>query len=133
MKNVRPAFELYEGNKENLPPGYQQIKSQIIFDIKLGENFIKKAQLIGGEHMTKAPNSITFLFVVSRDLVRIALNIASLNELYILACNINNAYPTTLCRENIWTFSVTEFGEEEGPLMLVNMKLYGIKSSGAAL
>ena len=26
MNNVRPAFEAYEGNKEDLPPGYQQIK-----------------------------------------------------------------------------------------------------------
>ena len=35
IKNVRPAFKPYEGNKEDLPPGYQQIKCCIIFDIKL--------------------------------------------------------------------------------------------------
>ena len=39
MKNVRPAFEAYGDNKEDLPPGYQEIKCHMIFDIKPGENF----------------------------------------------------------------------------------------------
>ena len=26
MKNLRPEFEAYKGNKEELPPGYKQIK-----------------------------------------------------------------------------------------------------------
>ena len=43
MKNVRPALEVYEGKKEDLPPGYQQIKYHMIFYIKLGENFRRKA------------------------------------------------------------------------------------------
>ena len=128
MKSVQPAFEAYEGNKEDLPPGYQQIKCHMIFDIKLGENFRRKARLVGGGHMTTAPSSITFLLVVSRDSVRIALTIAALNELDILACDIQNAYLTALCRENIWTFAGPEFGEEEGTLMLVKMALYGLKS-----
>ena len=111
MKNVRPAFEAYEGNKEDLPPGYQQIKCQMIFDIKLGENFRRKARLVGGGHTTTAPSSITLLSVVSRDSVRIALTIVALNELDIMACDINNAYLTELCREKIWTFVGPEFGE----------------------
>ena len=40
------------------------------------------------------PSSIAFLLVVSRDSVRIALNITALNEIYILACDIHNAYLT---------------------------------------
>ena len=50
-----------------------------------------------------------------------------------MACDIQNAYLTALCREKIWTFAGQEFGEEEGTLMPVKMALYGIKSSGAAL
>ena len=125
MKNVRPAFELYEGNKENLPPGYQQIKSQIIFDIKLGEDFRRKAGLVGGGHTTTVPSSITFSLVVSKDSGGIALTIASLNELDILACDIQKIYPTALCRENIWTFCGPEFGEEEGTWMLVKWHYMG--------
>ena len=38
MKNVRIAFEEYEGNIKDLV-GYQEVKCHMIFDIKLGENF----------------------------------------------------------------------------------------------
>ena len=39
----------------------------MIFDIKLGEKFRRKAQLVGGGHTTTAPDSSTYLSVVSRD------------------------------------------------------------------
>ena len=76
---------------------------------------------------------MTCSFVVSRDSVRISLTIAALNDLYILACDIQNAYLTALCREKIWTRVGPEFGSEEGTIMIVKMALYGLKSSGAAL
>ena len=98
MKNLRPAFKAYEGNKEDITPGYQQIKCHMIFDIKLGENFRRKAQLVGGRHMTTAPSSITFSLLVSRESVRIDLSIAALNNLDKLAYVIQNAYLTTLSR-----------------------------------
>ena len=82
----------------------------MIFDIKLGENFRRKARLVGGGHTTTSPSSNTLLLVVSRDSVRIALTIAALNELDILAWDIHKAYLTALCRENIWTFAGPEFG-----------------------
>ena len=53
--------------------------------------------------MITAPSSITFLSVVSRDSVRIALNIVALNKLDLLACDIQNAYLTAPFRETIWT------------------------------
>ena len=93
----------------------------MIFDIKLGENFSRKARLVGGGHTTTAPSSITFSLVVSRDSFRIALTIAALNDLDIMAYDIQNAYLTALCREKIRTFAGPEFGEEEGTLMLVKM------------
>ena len=104
MKNVQPAFKAYKGDKKDLPPGYQQIKFHMIFDIKLGKNFRKKAPLVGGGHMTTAPYSIEFSSVVSRELVRIALTIAALNGLDILDCDIQNVYLTALCREKICIF-----------------------------
>ena len=98
MKNVPPVFEAYESNKEDLPPGYQQIKCNMIFDIKLGDNFSRKAQLLGRGHTTTAPSSIKLSSVVSRDSFRIDLTITLLGELYIMACDIQNAYRTTLFR-----------------------------------
>ena len=75
----------------------------MVFDVKLGENFRRKARLVGGGHTTTDPASINYSSVVSRDSVRIALTIASLNDLDILACDIQNAYLTAVCREKIWT------------------------------
>ena len=96
MKNVRIAFELYDGNPEDLPKAYQQIKCHIIFDVKMGKNFRRKARMVAGRHVTTTPSSITYSSVVSRDSVRIALTIAALNDLKVFACDIQNAYLTLL-------------------------------------
>lgn len=42
MKNVRCAFEVYEGKIEDFVR-YQKVRCLIIWDIKLGENFCRKA------------------------------------------------------------------------------------------
>ena len=83
MKNLQPALKPYEVNKEYLQPGYQHIKCHMISDVKLGDNFRIKAGLVVGGHMTTAPSSVAFSSIVSRDSVRIALNIVALNGLYI--------------------------------------------------
>ena len=99
MKNLQPAFEVSEKRKEDIPIGYQQIKCHMIFDVKLGENFRHKEILLGRGHTKTAPACITYSSVVSSDSVRIDLTIAALNELYILACDIQNAYLMAVCRE----------------------------------
>ena len=132
MKNVRVAFEVFEGTEEDIPIGHQHVDCHMIFDVKMGENFRRKARMVAGGHKTEAPASITYSSVVSRDSVRIALTIAALNGLEILACDIQNAYLTAPCREKIWTIAGTEFGSKCGHLMLISRALYGLKSSGAA-
>ena len=77
------------------------------------------------------PMSLTYSFVVSQDSVHIILLITALNELKIMACNIN-AYLTVDCQGNIWTYAGLEFGSERGKLMIINKALYGLKSSGTA-
>ena len=59
MKNMWPAFEVFEKCKEDIPIGYQQIKCHMIFYVKLGENFRRKARLVGGGHTTTAPDTTT--------------------------------------------------------------------------
>ena len=131
MKNVRPAFEIYEGDITKLV-GYQRIRCHVIWDIKLGENFRRKARLVAGGHVTETPSSITYSSVVARDSVRIALTIAALNGLDILSCDIQNAYLTADCREKIYTKAGAEFQSDAGKIMIVRKALYGLKSSGAA-
>ena len=132
MKNVRPAFEVFEGDEHQLPSGFQEIKCHMIFDVKIGENFRRKARLVAGGHTTDAPATLTYSSVVSRDSVRIALTIAALNGLEVMACDIQNAYLTADCRVKIWTRAGPEFGSESGTIMLIRKALYGLKSSGAA-
>ena len=78
------------------------------------------------------PSSITYSSVVSRDSVRIDLTIAAINVMSTLGCDIQNAYLTSSCRENIWTTTGLEFGSESGKKMLVVRALYGLKYPGAA-
>ncbi len=71
MKDVCVAFKiLLDG--QSAPIGYQKIPCHMIFDIKM-EDFRCKARLVAGGHMAKAPATITYASVVSRETVRIAL------------------------------------------------------------
>jgi hypothetical protein len=73
--------------------------TQMVFNVKLGENYRRKARLPVVAD-TDAPTSmITYSSVVSRDSVRIALTIAALNDLDIFARDIQNAFLTAPCRE----------------------------------
>ena len=104
----------------------------MMFNIKMGENFRRKARMVAGGDTTEAPSSITYSSVVSRDSVRISLPIAALNNLDFLACVIQNAYLTAQCREKIWTRTGPDFRSESGCIMIVMRALYGLKSSSAA-
>ena len=64
MQNVCPAFKKWEKNESNLV-GYQKIKCHFIFDIKMGENFWWKAQLVANGIETEAPPTLTYSSIVS--------------------------------------------------------------------
>ncbi|KAI2495086.1 Reverse transcriptase (RNA-dependent DNA polymerase) [Fragilaria crotonensis] len=69
MKNVRPAFEVWEGSKDAIPPRYQQIKCHLIFDVKMGENFRRKARFVAGGHTTEVPESVSAYILYLRSTV----------------------------------------------------------------
>jgi len=64
----------------------------MIFDIRMGENFRRKAHLVADGHKTNTPASNTYSTVVSRESVCICLLLASLQDLDIMAADIENAY-----------------------------------------
>ena len=131
MGNVRVAFEEHNGNPNELV-GYQKIECHMIFDIKLSENFRRKARYVAGGHKTKPPAAVTYSSVVARDSVRIALLLAGLNGLDILSGDIQNAYLTAPIRERVYCIAGAEFGEDAGKTMIIVRALYGLKSAGAA-
>jgi hypothetical protein len=62
----------------------------------------------------------------------IALTVAALNDLNIMACDIQNAYLTADCREKCWTAAGPDLRSKAGLAMIIKKALYGLKSSGAA-
>ena len=104
----------------------------MVFDVKLSENFRRKARYVAGGHTTKPPVAVTYSSVVSRDSVRITLLIAGLNQLDVLSGDIQNAYLTAPNKEKIYCIAGPEFRPDEGKVMLITRALYGLKSAGAA-
>jgi hypothetical protein len=103
----------------------------MIFDIKM-DDFRCKARLVAGGHMTKAPATITYASVVSRETVRIALLMAALNDLNVKVGDVLNAYITAPITEKVWTVLGPEFCIDAGKSAIIVRALYGLKSTGAA-
>jgi hypothetical protein len=130
MKEVCIAFNILSDG-HSAPIGYQKIPCHMIFDVKT-EDFRQKARLVAGGHRTKAPATITYASVVSRETVRLALTIASLNDLKIKVGDVLNAYITTPVKEKVWTVLGPEFGHDAGKSAIIVCALYRLKSAGAA-
>jgi hypothetical protein len=81
--------------------------------------------------MTDAPATTTFVSVVCRKTVRIALTLAGLNDLQVKVSDIENAYITAPYTEKIWTVLCPEFGSDARKSAIVVRALYGLKSAGA--
>ena len=88
MKSVCPTFDPWEKVEGNIPPGYQEIKCHLIFDINMGDNFRQKSRFVVGGHMIDTPAILTYDSVVPRYLVLIALTISDLNIIYIFSWDI---------------------------------------------
>jgi hypothetical protein len=131
MKNVQVAFRIIDGPPGTRLPGYQHILCQLVFDIKM-DTYQFKARTVGSGYMSETPASMTYASVVFHDSVCIALTIATLNELEVMAGDIQNAYLTAPCKEKITITCGPEFGEDKGKTAEIVRALYGLKSSGAA-
>ncbi len=130
MKDVRVAFKLLLDG-QSAPIGYQKISCHMIVDIKMAD-FCRKARLVAGGHRTEAPATITYVSVVSHEKVRIALLMATLNDLEVKIGNVLNAYITASVTKKVWTVLGPEFGNNAGKTAIIVCALYSLKSAGAA-
>ena len=128
MKNVMIAFEFRDDDK--MPVGYKHIDCHMIFAVKM--DLTRKARLVAGGHQTNVPKALTYSSVVSRDSVRLAFLFAALNDLEVVAADIQNAYLYAFTKEKVYTTAGPEFGQNAGRPVLIVRALYGLKSSGAA-
>jgi Reverse transcriptase (RNA-dependent DNA polymerase) len=128
MKNVMPAFEFRDD--DNVPPGYKKIDCHMVFDVKV--DLTRKARLVADGHQTDVPKDSVYSSVVSRDGVRLALTLASLNGLSVLSADVQNAYLNAPTKEKCYTIAGPEFSPmNEGRPVLIVRALYGLRSSGA--
>ena len=79
MRDASPTSKKFESG-EIIPIGYQQVNFHMIFDVKM-EDFRRKDRLMEGGHVTEPPETITYERVLPREMARIALILAALNDL----------------------------------------------------
>ena len=77
LQNVKEAFIILPDGKK-APIGHQILQGCLGFDIKM-ENF-NKARLVTVSYMTEASATIMYAYVVSRETIRIALMITTLDN-----------------------------------------------------
>jgi hypothetical protein len=130
VKEVCIAFNILS-DEHSLPIGYQKIPYHMIFDVKM-EDSRQKTRLWASGHWTKVPATITYASVVSRETVRLALTIASLNDLDVIVEDVLNAYITAQVKEKVWTVLGPEFGHDAGRSAIIVRALYRLKCAGAA-
>ena len=131
MKNVRIAFEVFEGDISELKD-HEHISGHLIFDIKLGENFRRKARFVADGYKASTPNAVTYSSVASRDSVRLFLLVAALNDIQVQSADVQNAFLTAPVLEKVWMVAGPGFGPEQGKNMIVVRALYGLKSASAS-
>ena len=103
----------------------------MVFDIKM-EDFRCNAMLVAGGHMTKATATVLYVSVMSRETVRIALMIATLNDLEVKLGDILNGYVQAPVTEKVWTTLSLGYGKDARKTAVIVRALYSLKSAGAA-
>ena len=129
MRNVQVALDVREDGV--VPVGHKEITCHLVFDIK-SDTFQRKARFVAGGHRTDPPKDSTYSSVVSRDSVRLFFLLAALNDVDVLACDIQNAYINAETKEKVWFRAGSELGaNNKGKVVVIVRALYGLKSSGA--
>ena len=86
---MKVAFDIMPYG-EHVLNNYNQIHCNMIFDVKM-EDFIFKARLVADGHMIKTPRCQTYFSLVSRETVRLAPTIYTLNDIQVKESNVMNA------------------------------------------
>ena len=91
MTNNRVAFEHHEGNTRDLV-AYEEITGHFIFDVKLYENFRRKARFVADGNLVETLESITYSTLVLRDSVIFHLLVAALKDLKTMGEDVQNDF-----------------------------------------
>ena len=97
MNNSGTAFQILEEGAHT-PVGYMEITCHLIFNVEM--NLAKKARYLVGDHLTPPPSPMIYAGILGRETVRIAFLIADLNNLQVLAGDIQNANVNSYTKKN---------------------------------
>jgi hypothetical protein len=99
----------------------------MVFDIK-SDTLARKAGFVAGGHKTNPLNDSMYSSVVSRDMVRLFFLIVVLNDVNILACDVQNAYINAETKEKVLFKGGEETGQHKDKMIVIVHALYGLKS-----
>ena len=102
----------------------------VVFDVKM--DLTRKARICAQGDQTDPPLALTYASVVTRESVRLAFLLATLNGNKLLAADISGAYLNAPCAERIHTVLSPESGELQGRTAVFVKAIYGLRSSGFA-
>ena len=108
MQHVGIAFKFTEDGK--LTVGYKEIKYHMVLDIK--RDLTQKARLVVSGHLKDPQKESVFSSVVTRDSILITFSYAALNDLDILAGDVQNTYLNAPTKEKCWFKADFEFGPD---------------------
>ena len=130
MKNYRVNFNFLDRN-DCASVGNKYIICHLIFNVKI--NPIRKSIYMAVLNRTDTPSSMTYPSVVIIDSVRLVFLIAELNDLDMLAGDIQNAYLNAPTKEKLFFYAVDKWKYDQGEIVIVLRALYGLKSSALIL
>jgi hypothetical protein len=79
---------------------------------------------------TDLPLESVYSGVVTLRGLRLVVFLAELNGLELWTTDIGNAYLEAETKEKVYIIAGSEFGEQEGHIMIIHKALYGLRSSG---
>ena len=112
MDKIKEMQSFIDHGKKDPPKGYKKITTHNIFDVKYDGR--KRARLVGGGHLTEAPDDVSFSGIALLKIVRVIISIAILNGLEICACDIGSGYLEAFTKEKLYTIAGPEFKELAG-------------------
>ena len=125
--NMHKTFRVT--TKEDDLTGFKRLPYHIIFDCKF-DGHCKARLVVQGNH-SDPPKEDIYSGVVNMDSVRLAFQIAAMNNLSVCAADVSTAFLYGKSREKVYINAGKEFGELEGQTLIVDKGIYGLRSSAA--
>ena len=131
MTSNRIAFDVTEEG-ESPPRGYKEMAANMIFNIKLGSGFTRKARFVAEGHDIETPPSTTYTSIISIESVYIVLMLADLNVIDVDCADAYNAHLNGKPKERFWFQAGHAFGVHKGYVVVVVREFYGLKGTVSA-